>query len=221
MDPFSILSIFGPALMQAIPQLGKLFVKPEDTRKQQNLETITLVLDTFAKAALNNQQASGTNLAQMAQAVENVQKDPVLKQEVVKTVLTTPGIMELVEIGGGVAKAREHGIAIQNADKPFWYNPVVWVTVLFFPMMYMITYQVLFTLAGPVMIASGVEAAPLVAAPWYAQIGFDPNTRTGLINLIVGFVFGGVCGIWFGTTVARQRAENTAATQVIEDRRQS
>ena len=88
---------------------------------------------------------------------------------------------------------------MQTAEKPFWYNPAVLVTVLFFPMMYWIVGGVL---------AGGTPGAPA----WFGS-AFDANTRTGLINLIVGMVFGGVVGLWFGTSYGSMRKTEIAAAK--------
>lgn len=208
MDPLTLIGIFGPVLAQLIPQIGTLFGGKKD---QQNVQAIATVLDTVVKAT---GQTGPADVATVGTAVQAMQADKKVQAEVTKAVVTNPDIMPLLqvtEIGGGIGKAREAAATAQVADKPFWYNPLTWVTLAFFPMMYMITYQVLFTLAGPYLVSNGVPNIPLQPNPWYAVVGFDPNTRTGLINLIVGFVFGGVCGIWFGTTVAKQRSD--AATQ--------
>jgi len=93
-------------------------------------------------------------------------------------------------------------------DHPFWHNPLFWITIALFPMMYGVVIAVLlFTNAG-------LDAAGSIVsgAPWYTLIGFDPATRSGLINLIVGFIFGGVCGVWFGTT-AQQRTAPTGPNE--------
>ena len=199
--PFlALLSAFGPIIAQLIPQITNI-VRPKGEVAQRNIELAKVAFDTITKAA---------GASNVQDAVEKMQDDPVVKEAVTQAVLTHPQIIEtlqVVEFGGGVEKAADRGLAIQQAERPFWYNPIVWVTVLLIPMMYMISWQVLFTFAGPVLTSNGVDGAPLVMTPWYAQIGFDSNTRTGLINLIVGFIFGGVCGIWFGTSVSRQKTE--------------
>ena len=201
MPILALISAFGPLIAQLIPQVASIF-KPTTEVSQRNVALAQTVFDTITAAAgAPNIQA----------AVEKMQGDPEVVKTVTQAVLTQPDVMVVLEIGaGGIKAAADRGIAMQNADRPFWLNPVVWVTVAMLPIMYLITYQVLFTLAGPYMVSNGVPGSPLQPNPWYAVVGFDPNTRTGLINLIVGFVFGGVCGIWFGTTVAKQRDQSNA-----------
>jgi hypothetical protein len=135
MDPLSIIGIFGYAV--ATDSQLETFDQTEDTKKQANVEAISLVLDAFTQAALRNPTASGTNVGQVAQAIDAVKSDPALKQEVTKAVLTTPGIMELVEVGGGIEKAREFDVKQQASDKPFWKaSAVFWISVILLPLVY-------------------------------------------------------------------------------------
>lgn len=200
MGALALLQVFGPILANLIPQIATIF-KPTGEVAQRNVALAETLVSTITKAA---------DAPNLQAAVEKMQAEPEVAKTVQKAVVTEPTIMEtlqVTEFGGGVVKAAERGLEIQQADKPFWYNPVVWITAALIPMMYLIAAQVLFTFAGPVLTGNGSPDGILLPTPWYAQIGFDPNTRTGLINLIVGFVFGGICGIWFGTTVAKQRSD--------------
>lgn len=228
MGPLALLSMFGPLITGMLPQVRNIVNPPPDSNASKNLDLAQLLINTIITAAGTAAapppatpaapSAESQQMAQLAAAVTAMQNDLELQKKVREAVVTEPRIMDtlqVVEFGGGVEKAAERGLAIQQAERPFWYNPVVWVTAALIPMMYLIVAQILFTLAGPYMVSNGVEGDPLVAMPWYAVIGFDSNTRTGLINLIVGFVFGGICGIWFGTTVAKQRSD--AATNHNSD----
>ena len=49
---------------------------------------------------------------------------------------------------------------------------------------------------------------------WYQKIGFDPNTRTGALNLVIGFVFGGIVGVWFGTSYGSLKKDALIAAKV-------
>lgn len=214
MDPLTLIGIIGPALQLLIPQVGTLFGGKKDAA---NAQLIGTVLNTVVQAAGTAQSGEAATLANAATAVEAMQADPTLTAAVQKAVLTHPDVMAVLEIGGGIAAARASSIAIQTADKPFWFNPMFWITMALLPMMYMVTFQVLFTLAGPYMVSNGVSGSPLLPNPWFAVIGFDPNTRTGLINLIVGFIFGGVTGVWFGTTVSKQKSDQAVTDQTAVD----
>lgn len=207
-----ILNVLGPMLGQLIPQFGKLFAKPEDPMAPRDTAAMQIVLDAFARAALNDPNAKGTNTTQLASAINAVESDKTLKANVTKAVLTDPEVIGLLEVGtGGIGGARTYGVTIQNAEKPFWFNPTFWVTVGFFPMMYMITFAVLFMVSPD----PSATAKEIMEMNWYRVVGFDPNTRTGLINLIVGFVFGGVIGVWFGTSYGSQRKTEIESTKKV------
>jgi len=200
-DPISLIAIFGGVLTQLLPMVGTLFGGKKDAQAAQAVGT---VLDAVVQAHTGDPTAKA-NVENLGAAIHAMQSDPTTKKNITDALVTDPVVQQLIEIGGGIKRAVDDGIAIQNADRPVWYNPTFLISLLFFPMMYMIAYQVLFTIAGQL----GPVASP---TPWYAVVGFDPNTRTGLINLIVGFIFGGVTGVWFGTTVAAQRRTDTTTT---------
>ncbi len=211
MDPFSIIAMFGPMIANLIPQLAKLFVDPEDKKQTRNIEAIQLVIDTFTKAGLGNPAASGTNVAQVAQAVEAVRADPVLRQEVTKAVLTEPAIMAVLEVGGGITKAREYDAQVMASEKPFWKSSAVfWMSVLLLPLVYWFV--------GSIIVGGAVErvSSLKLEMPSWMQLllalfgdAWDPETRAGAFNLVAGLVLGGICGVYFGVSVtqARQRAE--------------
>lgn len=96
-----------------------------------------------------------------------------------------------------------------SVDKP-WLNPILWVTAAFFPMMFAIVLAVLFTVRVD-------DVSKAISAPWWAIVGFDQATRSGLVNLIVGMVFGGVIGVWFGTSYGSQRKTELASRQPDPD----
>lgn len=206
MDPFSIIATFGPMIANLIPQLAKLFVDPEDKKQTRNIEAIQLVIDTFTKAGLGNPTASGTNVAQVAQAVEAVRADPILKAEVTKAVLTEPAIMAILEVGGGIAKAREYDIATMAASKPFWKSSAVfWISLVLLPMVYW--------LVGSLIVGGMMEkmaAAQIEVPDWLKLIlalfgdAWTGEARSGGFNLVVGLVLGGICGVYFGVSVTKQ-----------------
>lgn len=196
-----------PLLASFIPQIMPL-VKPESKSTAKDMEIAQTVLNIAAQAAgviPVGQQATAANVGATVEALQN---NPNMVKKVQEAVVTHPEIIGVLEIGGGVVAAREHGRTLQVAEKPFWYNPTFWISVLFFPMMYMIAYSVLFTVAPD----AKATLEQLKEMAWYQKIGFDPNTRSGLVNLIVGFVFGGVVGVWFGTSYGSQRKTELTAT---------
>ena len=185
--PFAALI---PALIELIPQVAKLFSSGSEVATR-NTAALQIVADTAVKTA---------NAVNLQDAIEKMQADKAVQLAVQQAVVTEPTIMGLLEVGGGIKVARDASIVMQNADRPFWYNPMFWITILFFPMMYMITLSILFTTNGGA-----------ATDPWWSRVGFDSETRAGLVNLIVGFVFGGVVGVWFGTSYGSQRKTEIAA----------
>lgn len=202
-----ILNVLGPMLGQLIPQFGKLFAKPADDTTPRDTTSMQVVLDAFVRAALNDPNAKGTNTTQLASAIGAVQEDKTLKAAVTKTVLTDPEVIGLLEVGaGGIAAARTANLAMQVSDKPFWFNPAFWVTLMLLPLVYWIV--------GAVLIG-GVPIPP--DAPWYVQLfkifgqAFNQETRSGTVSLVIGMVLGGIVGIWFGTSYGSMRKTELAA----------
>lgn len=197
-----------PLLAQWVPQIMSL-IKPDSKSTAKDAQVAQTVLNVAAEAAGVIQKGEQATAANVGATVDMLQKDPELAKKVQEAVVTHPEIMGVLQIGeGGIQGARDFGKAIQVAEKPFWFNPTFWITVGLFPMMYMIAYSVLFTVAPD----SSATVDDVVKLAWYQKIGFDPNTRTGLVNLIVGFVFGGVVGVWFGTSYGSQRKTELAAS---------
>ena len=196
MPVLALLQLFGPALASLIPQIAS-FLKPQSEVAQRNVGIAQVLVDTIVKTA---------GAANLQGAVEAMQSDPKIKQAVQEAVVTHPDIIGVLEIGGGIEKARAASVVMQNAERPFWFNPMFWISAAFFPMMYTIVGAVLFTVQAP--------TAPVAGMPWWAMVGFDQATRSGLVNLIVGMVFGGIVGVWFGTSYGSQRkTELTAITK--------
>lgn len=180
-----LISTFGPLLAQLIPQVAKLFSDPDSRVAQRNQAAIELVFDTVKTAT------GSTNLQE---AVEKMQADAAVRAEAVKAVVTTPAIMEVLEIGGGIEKAREANTATIVADKPLWKNPALVITVLLLPLVYWVTGSVLLGSDDPNTIWRG-----------FWGTGFMPETRSATVNLILGMVLGGIMGFFFGTTFGSGR----------------
>lgn len=180
-----LISTFGPLISNLIPQVAKLVDQSEVAKR--NTKAAELVVNTIV-------EASGK--ADLPTALEEMQRDPVLKQAVAQAVVSQPEIMGLLEVGGGVKEAREFALHAQVAERPFWFNPVFWITLLFLPLIGWII--------GSVLIG-GVELRP--DAPWWADaffklfgLQFTPEVRAGTVGTVLGTVLGGICGIWFGTS---------------------
>lgn len=182
----ALISLFGPPVVNLIPQLGKLFGGSEVATR--NVEAASLVFDTITKAA---------GAANVQDAVEKMQADPALTAEVTKAVVTHPEIIGLLEVGGGIEKAREAGLAMQNAEKPFWYNPLFVMSCVLLPM------------ASYVVFASVTGGHP--SAPWWVGTGISDEAKVGIISSVISLILGGICGIWFGTSYGSQRKDERAA----------
>jgi len=226
MGPLALLQLFAPFLINLIPQVKNIINPPADSNAAKNIDLAQLLVNTLIGAAQTAgapipQPAVGPDtsaaqaiqqqqMAQMAAAITAMQSDVAIQKQVINAVLSEPTIQGLLEVGGGIPKAREFGVAVQQQEKSFWYNPTFVVTLCFFPMMYMITMAVLFTVyTDPDMAKDSMEAFQQL--PFYAKVGFDQATRSGLVNLIVGMVIGGVVGVWFGTSYGSQRKTELAA----------
>jgi muramidase (phage lysozyme) len=194
----SLISTIGPYIVNLIPQVKKLF-DPGVPVAERNVNAAVAVLQTISEVAKEQD---------VRVAVTKMQADPALRQEVTNAVLTHPEVVGLLEVGGGIVKAREYGLQVQNAEKPFWYNPVFVVTCMFMP--------AIFWMIGSIIVA-GVELRP--DAPWWADTliklfgtAFTPETRAGLFNLVVGMIVGGVCGVWYGTSVGSMKKDDRPTT---------
>lgn len=180
----ALIAAFGPMIIELIPQVAKLF-KPSE-RGVQNADAAVAVINTIVKAS------GETNLQT---ALDEMQKDPALKEEVTKAVLTDPVIMAVLEIGGGIQKAREANLEVIKADVPLYRNPALIITLLVLPLVYIVTMSVLFGSDDPVTSFWGGFWGP----------GFMAETRSATVNLILGMVLGGVMGYFFGTTFGSAR----------------
>jgi muramidase (phage lysozyme) len=194
-----LISTFGPAIINAIPQVKKWF-DPAIPVAQRNVGLAETVINTIV-------EVSGR--ADLPTALDAMSADPVLAKTVQQAVVTHPEVMGLLEVGGGIAKAREFAVQVQNAERPFWYNPVFWITLLFFPLIGWIV--------GSVLIG-GVEIR--ADAPWWADaffklfgLQFTPEVRAGTVGTVLGTVLGGITGIWFGTSYGSlKKDERTRST---------
>lgn len=132
-DPLTAISVFGPMIGQLIPQVSKIFGGGE--RAQQNTALASTVLDTVVKAAgaVNEQEA-----------VQKMQTDPQVAQAVKDAVLTQPDVAAVLEVGGGIAAARQADVAATNAAKPFWYSPAFWISVAMLILPFMLVSDALF-----------------------------------------------------------------------------
>ena len=202
MGPLALLQLFGPILSSMIPQIGAL-LKP-GSKAAGYAGIAQTVLDTITATAKS---------PNLQGAIEAMQSDPAIKTAVQQAVVTHPEIIGVLEIGGGIPAARAANLAVQNADKPFWYSPAIWVSMALLPLVYWIVGGVL---------VGGIEIKD--AAPWYLQVlkifgtSFNAETRSGTVNLVLGMVLGGIVGMYFGTSYGSMRKTELAAQATSEDK---
>lgn len=177
-------------LLPSLPQLVGLFGKNAETA-DKNAKAAQVVADVALKTlgAVNEQDA-----------IEKLELQPELKKEVAKAVLAEPYIAALVEVGGGVAKARDFDLATQNQPKPFYKTSAVfWISIIMLPMVFW-------------YVGSSIVGGIAVPAdwPWYAQlplklfgVAWDAGARVGLANLVVGLILGGIVGVYYGVSVTK------------------
>lgn len=188
-----LISTFGPAIINAIPQVKKWF-DPSIPVADRNVGLAETVIKTIV-------EVSGKS--DLPAALDAMQTDPPLKQVVTQAVVTHPEVMGLLEVGGGIAKAREFAVQVQNAEKPFWYNPVWWMSLVMMPLVFWIVGAVL---VGGVDLPEEAHWSVKAAFKLFGN-AFNEETRSGTVNLVLGLVLGGITGIWFGTSYGSMKKD--------------
>jgi hypothetical protein len=200
-----------PLIAQFIPQIMTL-IKPNSVSTAKDAAVAGTILDTVVKAAgvLNpDGTPAPVNATTVGQAADKMAADPALAKQVQAAVVTHPDIMPLLEVGGGVAAARAADIQQQQATQPFWKaSAVFWISIILLPMVYWFVGSV---------IVGGTEIP--TEWPWYAQapfkllgVGWNGESRSGIANLVIGLVLGGISGVYFGISVTQQKQQTQAPT---------
>lgn len=193
MDPFSLIAVFGPIIANLIPQVAKLFDKKTET--PEKIAAAQKVIETVV-------QSTGAVNAQ--EAVQKMQADPAVLKAATVAVVSQPDIMAILEVGGGIAKAREFDLAQQAQALPFWKTSAVfWISMTLLPM---VVWYVGSSIVGGVDIPADW--------PWGVQLllklfgtAWSLDARSGLANLVVGLVLGGICGVYFGVSVTQAKQQ--------------
>lgn len=191
MPILGLIAAFGPIIAQLIPQIASI-MQPKGEVPKRNLELAQLAFDTITQAA---------GAVNVQEAVTKMQADPAVAAAVTQAVVTQPTIMETLTIGADHEKARaaNKDFLAAVASDPWYtiivkslFNPVMVVTVLTLPLVYIIIVQL-------------VRFMDKVSADVIAQT----------IGTVIGLVLGGVCGFWMGQTYqqTRQRNNDQQATQ--------
>lgn len=169
------VATFGPALVQMIPVLAPLFDRKAETPEKLAAATKALEVVVKTTGAVNEQDA-----------LQKMQADPALVTKAKQAVLTDETIMPLLVISpAGIEKAAERNIQlIQSAD--VWWklvlNPVLIVTVLVLPLVYMLVWAML---------------------PHLEKVSADVIAQT--VGTVIGLVLGGIMGFWMGQTYQNMR----------------
>jgi muramidase (phage lysozyme) len=181
MPILALLATFGPILGQLIPQIAKV-LNPSSEKTVQNLSIAQTVLDTVVKAA---------NATNVQDAVEKLQASPPLVQAVTKQIVNDPQIVGLLEIGGGIEKARQADQVATQAEKPFWFSQAFWITLLVItpPVDYMV-YAVISRMAAPseqlvTQLVTGLLGLMAVAGAFYFGTTYGNKQKDDTINTLV------------------------------------
>lgn len=169
------LAMFGPLIAQLIPAVAKLFGGGEVA--QRNVAVGQLVLDTAVKAA---------NAVNEQEAIDKMKADPAVLQAVTQAVVTLPAVLEVLEVGGGIVKARE--AASDPNQIPFWRNPAFVVTGLLLPLLYMVVGAVVLNYGG----------------------NWSEEMRSVVVTAIVTGLLGSITGFFLGSSLGSQKKTDAA-----------
>lgn len=184
-----LLLALAPMIAELVPQVAKLFASGSDV-STRNIAAVEAVASSIVKAS------GSTNVQD---AIERMQADPALTKQVQQAVVTDPQIIGLLEVGGGIAAAREAGQKMQVAEKSFLWNPIFWISLVLLP------------LASYVVFASITGGHS--NAPWWVGVGVSAEARVGIVSSVISLIIGGICGIWFGTSYGSLKKDERAAAQ--------
>jgi muramidase (phage lysozyme) len=118
------------ALTALIPQLGQLFGSGSEVANR----------NIAAGSILAQKITEVTNSVNLQEAAEKIQNSPEALQAAREAVAMT--LPQLMETGGGIAKARE--IAYSTEQVPYWKNPAFVIAGFLSPLIYMVAVEILF-----------------------------------------------------------------------------
>ncbi len=197
MGAAAIFKIFGSVLSGLIPQIAPI-LKPESEVAKRNLSLAEIIIGKILDT---------TGAANMQEAIEKMEASQEVKQAVQKAVVTEPAVLstlQITEVGGGIAGARQTDLVTQQQEKPFYKTSAVfWISIILLPM---VVWYVGSSVVGGIDVPQDW--------PWYAQlplklfgVAWSADARAGLANLVVGLVLGGICGVYYGVSVTQQRQQ--------------
>ena len=161
-----------PLLAQFVPQIMTM-IKPGSVSTAKDAAVAQTILNTAVQAAGVVVDGNAT-AANVGAAVDAMHADPALAKTVQQAVVTHPDVIGILEVGsGGIKQAKDDSLVMQNAPRPFWYNPAIWVTVLLLVMPFMLLADVFYvhptSYEGPlrVQIVTGVLAVIMVVCGFW------------------------------------------------------
>lgn len=168
----AIVGALLPVLTSAVPELVKL-IKPDSKSAEKNA-TIAAKAFEVAQAALGAANAQDV--------AERIQSDPAAAQAVREAVQAN--WYTLVEVGGGIAAARESDTAAAIAGLRAWHSPSFWAMLLLLPLVYMLVGS--------------------IAGLWgYSE--WSDDVRAAIATAMVSLIVGSAAGYYFGATTARNK----------------
>lgn len=203
----ALVSAFGPLIAQMIPQVAKLFAKPESAVATRNVEAIQVVFDTIAKA---------TQTDTVQAAVEAMVADPAKREAAKLAVVTDPAIMSVLEIGeigaGGIAAARAANTTAAQ-DKPLHQNPAFIISLIALPMVAFVIGSVLVGEGFAVLVAMIAGASTEQLAFVRQAFAFSQDMKNVVIGAVMSGMAAAVMAFWFGTTWSSARKTDQLASQ--------
>lgn len=180
MDPFSLAAV--GKIVSMIPSLLGVLGGDKAERNQQAAQ---IVVDTFTAAV--------PGAANAQDAVQKAEADPAVKAAAVASVESSPAVMSLIEVGGGVAAARKANAEyIDGLEDDEWWRMVL--KVFCNPAM-------LISFAGLYLVYRFVPAL----AEQVAKL--SPEVVASLITSIVVGTTGAIFGFWLGQTWQQKRKD--------------
>lgn len=175
----ALISTFGPMLADLIPQVAKLFSSGSEVATR-NVTAAQAVFDTVVRA-------SGTPNIQSA--IEAMQNDDTVRASVTEAVVTDPIIMQLLEVGGGIAKARE--AAADPGQIVFYKNPAFLMATALLPLLYMVAVEILFNPSGQ---------------------AWSDDIKMMFVTAIISGLLGSITGFFLGSSLGSQRKTELKGT---------
>lgn len=166
----AIVGALLPSLIESIPKLGALFGSGSDVQ-QRNVKAAEMALQIA-------QTAVGATNAQ--ETVERIKSDPQALQKATQAIESSWYMLTSEAGGGGIAGARKADAEMAGGSP--LKSPVLWVTAMLVPLVYIALYAVLF------------------------RDGFSNDIKAMVLGAIFGgLLTGGIQAYFYGTSASSQR----------------